>query len=192
MLQWLKAQSASKLGKPFAAGLLGLATMWAEIQNESETARLEAEEEAQRRKEAKLERKRAQAEEEARMAAEADAKAAKRREEAELRGEVPGEEVEVEEVEESSSEDSATKERRGLKQAPRFDVANGIIPPLKNLCIKSFGDNLLLFEGFDEVPIQIRAKVFLYLVESRTLSHRKLTLLVGEDQKRLDLNQCRL
>lgn len=32
----------------------------------------------------------------------------------------------------------------------------------------------------------------MYLVQSRNLSHRKLSLLVGEDQKRLELKKCAL
>ncbi len=64
-----------------------------------------------------------------------------------------------------------------------------MIPKLKYLCIKCFGDNLLMFEGFEEVPIQIRSKVFSYLLESRSLSHRKLALLVAEDQKNLNLGK---
>ena len=161
LLQWLSAQAESKLGKCFVSSLVGLASMWAEIQQEAETARLEAYEEKQRRKQAKLEREQMRLEEEAQLIAEADAKAAQRRADAEARmlaGEPPLEEEE-EEQEQSSSEDSAQKERRGVKQAPSFAITNGNIPPLRNLCIKSFGDNLLLFEGFEEVPIQIRAKV---------------------------------
>ena len=75
--------------------------------------------------------------------------------------------------------------------SPKFHFLKGAsIPTLKNLCVRTFGDNLLLFEGFDEVPVQIRAKVYNYLVETKTLSHRKLALLVAEDQLRIDLSLC--
>lgn len=66
------------------------------------------------------------------------------------------------------------------------------MPRLSNLSLKAFGDNLLLFDadGFENIPVQIRAKVFLYLMETRSLSHRKLAMLVHPDQRRLDLSSC--
>lgn len=70
LLGWLNAQAAPKLGKPFVSALIGLATMWGEIQLEAETARLEAEEEAQRRHAAKREAERLRREEEERLIAE--------------------------------------------------------------------------------------------------------------------------
>jgi hypothetical protein len=71
LLGWLNTQAESKLGKqPFVSSLVGLATMWGEIQLESETARLEAQEEAQRRKDALREAAQARKEEEERLIAE--------------------------------------------------------------------------------------------------------------------------
>jgi hypothetical protein len=64
LLHWLNAQAQTKLGKPFVSALVGLAAMWAEIQHESEVSRLEAEDERQRKKDAKMLRQKEKEEEE--------------------------------------------------------------------------------------------------------------------------------
>jgi hypothetical protein len=180
---WLTTQARGKTGQPMLFALLGLATMWAEIQQETELKRQSSESEQRRLEEEREARVAAEEAKEAALAAEAD-EAAKARREASGKDEAA-----TEEDDESSSQDSAEREKRA-RPTPKFMILAGSIPKLKFLCIKCFGDNLLMFEGFEEVPIQIRSKVFSYLVETRSLSHRKLALLVADDQKTLNLGKC--
>lgn len=182
LLDWLAVQTENKTGQPMLSGIVSLCSMWVEVQKDMEDER--------RRREAEEERKaalKAKVEEEARVAEE------KRKEEEEqkrLDQEERRRMIEAGEIEEDEEEEEEDSGEGRHKTALKFKIAPGAIPTLGDLCIKVFGDCLLMFEGFDVVPIQIRAKVFNYLVDSNSLSHRKLALLVGEDAKKLNLSKC--
>lgn len=182
LVSYLGVQAEAKLGSRMLSHLLALATMWVEIQWDLWRKREAVIEQEKARERARRQR---ELEEEERLK-----ELVRLEEEKKAKGlDVPPEEAAAEEEVEDESTDSAEKERRH-RDVSKFSVKFGQVPSLKNLCIKAFGDHLLLFEGFEEVPIIIRAKVFSYLVDTKSLSHRKLALLVGSDQKKLDLSKC--
>ncbi len=115
LVDWLLVQAASKLGRPMISGLLGLATMWAEIQQEAEDKRKQSEAEERRKQEAKEALEKEVEVKERALAAAADEAARARREAGE-------EEPEGPEVEEESSQDSADKERRARPTVREFFV----------------------------------------------------------------------
>jgi hypothetical protein len=172
LVQWLESQAETRLGRPMLAGLVALAQTWAEILHDNHLAKQEAEKKEQKRRKDE-EKARQDALDEQRKRQEAEDR--RRQEEAD--------------DPEQSEEDSGEERRR---RVAKFEVAAGFVPRLSSFCIKCFGDNLLLFdeEGFDDIPVQIRAKIFVYLLETKSLSHRKLAMLVGHDQRRLNLSGC--
>jgi hypothetical protein len=63
---------------------------------------------------------------------------------------------------------------------------------LSRMCSRVLGDNLLLFdeESFSEMaPIEVKAKIFVYLSKSRSLSSKKFMYLLGKEMVRLDLGR---
>ena len=184
LTHWLTVQAQPKLGQPMLPGLLALAQMWVEIKRDLHLERERQREEDERLALVAQEEAQEAARQEALQAEAREQEAAKEKAEAERQARIlAGEEVT------ESSEDSAMKTRQPHR-VRKFHISPGSIPLLKDLCIKVFGDNLLLFEGFEEVPIQIRSKVFRYLIDTHMLSHRKLALLVGPDQLKMDLSSC--
>lgn len=194
LLEWLAAQAAMKLGKPFCTTLFAMAVVWTEVALEGmQRRRSEA---RQRKVAARLEAERAALAQKA-LAAEAEKKAreARRvlrahRHERRLQGIVDAAPV-VENDDGDDGESSDSGEERA-RRVPKFEVKSGFVPKLSHLAVKVFGDNLLLFDadGFELIPVQIRAKLFMYLLQTRRLSHRKLAMLVHADQRRLDLELC--
>ncbi len=54
--------------------------------------------------------------------------------------------------------------------------------------MKCISQNLLLYEGFDLVPMMIKAQIFLHLGRRNMLTAQHLQILLDSDQKTLDLS----
>ncbi len=94
-------------------------------------------------------------------------------------------------VEESSEDDSSLKDSRMGQPDTRGDAPE-FRRTLAGLAAKSLGDNLLLFEGLEEVPLGVKGRIFEYLIKSRTLSSAKLNVLVTAELTRMNLSgPCR-
>jgi hypothetical protein len=62
------------------------------------------------------------------------------------------------------------------------------VQTLKNLCVKPAADALLLYEELREVPAAIKAPIFAYLIRNVELTAEHLKVILGSEQKKLDLS----
>lgn len=99
----------------------------------------------------------------------------------------PGGEGEEEDGDLSSSVADLT-DSRSHTNPPPVKLPHVYTRTLAGKCAKVLGDNLLRFDGFEQAPVEVRGKVFTYLVKSGTLSSRKLSLLVGPDVLHLNFD----
>eukprot|EP01125_Pyxidicula_operculata_P003468 TRINITY_DN1437_c0_g1_i2.p1 TRINITY_DN1437_c0_g1~~TRINITY_DN1437_c0_g1_i2.p1 ORF type:complete len:778 (+),score=149.81 TRINITY_DN1437_c0_g1_i2:280-2613(+) len=79
---------------------------------------------------------------------------------------------------------------RRIGNAPKR--MNSRVPTLWNLCIAFVCENILLYEGFENVPILWKSSMYKQLSSKKQLSAEKFELLLDPMQSVLDLSICRL
>lgn len=82
-------------------------------------------------------------------------------------------------------EDFLLDSRMGISNPPKEYKG---VSKLSRLATKCLAENLLLFEGVEEVPVDIRGRIFTYLIRSSSISSKKLKMLVSKDLTKLDLS----